>query len=296
MTDITITLPEHGDADWDVALGEAFDTIVTQVNLNTASIGSGGTITADSITDATTVGKALLRAANAAAALSAIGAASASGLTAAAAVAAAAIPASQLGVPSGVATLNSSGQIPDAQIPAIAITDFLGSVANQTAMLALTGQKGDFCLRSDSGTMWVITGTPTTTLGSWTQLTTAAPVTTVAGRTGAVTLTESDIASLTADLAARVLTTRTVAGHALSADVTLAVADVSGAAPTASPTFTGDPKAPTPATSDNDTSIATTAWVNAQLRIPLPITQTAYNALVSAGTVVTGQNYWITGP
>jgi hypothetical protein len=32
----------------------------------------------------------------------------------------------------------------------------------------------------------------------------------------------------------------------------------------ASPTFTGDPKAPTPATSDNDTSIATTAYVQAQ--------------------------------
>jgi hypothetical protein len=43
--------------------------------------------------------------------------------------------------------------------------------------------------------------------------------------------------------------------------VTLAVADVSGAAPLASPTFTGDPKAPTPTTGDNDTSIATTAFV-----------------------------------
>ena len=60
---------------------------------------------------------------------------------------------------------------------------------------------------------------------------TSAPVTSVAGRTGAITL---------------------------------AVADVSGAAPIASPTFTGDPKAPTPATSDNDTSIATTAFVKAQ--------------------------------
>jgi hypothetical protein len=41
--------------------------------------------------------------------------------------------------------------------------------------------------------------------------------------------------------------------------------DVSvGLAPLASPTFTGDPKAPTPATADNDTSIATTAFVKAQ--------------------------------
>ncbi|GEM_PF-5959007 len=38
-----------------------------------------------------------------------------------------------------------------------------------------------------------------------------------------------------------------------------------GAAALASPTFTGDPKAPTPAVGDNDTSIATTAFVNTAL-------------------------------
>lgn len=38
----------------------------------------------------------------------------------------------------------------------------------------------------------------------------------------------------------------------------------SGLAPLASPTFTGDPKAPTPAVDDNDTSIATTAYVIGQ--------------------------------
>ena len=37
-----------------------------------------------------------------------------------------------------------------------------------------------------------------------------------------------------------------------------------GGAPLASPIFTGDPQAPTPATADNDTSIATTAYVKAQ--------------------------------
>jgi hypothetical protein len=37
-----------------------------------------------------------------------------------------------------------------------------------------------------------------------------------------------------------------------------------GAAPNASPVFTGDPRAPTPATADNDTSLATTAYVQAQ--------------------------------
>ena len=41
-------------------------------------------------------------------------------------------------------------------------------------------------------------------------------------------------------------------------------AALSGYAPLASPVFTGNPTAPTPATSDNDTSIATTAFVKAQ--------------------------------
>lgn len=38
-------------------------------------------------------------------------------------------------------------------------------------------------------------------------------------------------------------------------------ADGSLTAPKASPTFTGDPKAPTPAVGDNDTTVATTAFV-----------------------------------
>jgi hypothetical protein len=44
-----------------------------------------------------------------------------------------------------------------------------------------------------------------------------------------------------------------------------AVADITGAAPLASPTLTGDPKAPTPSPGDNDTSIATTAFVTAAI-------------------------------
>jgi len=48
--------------------------------------------------------------------------------------------------------------------------------------------------------------------------------------------------------------------------VTLILADVTGVggAPLANPVFTGDPQAPTPLTADNDTSIATTAFVKAQ--------------------------------
>jgi hypothetical protein len=45
-------------------------------------------------------------------------------------------------------------------------------------------------------------------------------------------------------------------------DATQAALDLK--APLASPVFTGDPQAPTPAAADNDTSIATTAFVKAQ--------------------------------
>jgi len=50
---------------------------------------------------------------------------------------------------------------------------------------------------------------------------------------------------------------------------TTAFVKAQGYASLASPTFTGDPKAPTPATADNDTSIATTAFVKAQGYAPL---------------------------
>lgn len=47
-------------------------------------------------------------------------------------------------------------------------------------------------------------------------------------------------------------------------------------APLASPTFTGDPKAPTPATADNDNSIATTAYVKNNLASYAPLSSPAF--------------------
>jgi hypothetical protein len=64
-----------------------------------------------------------------------------------------------------------------------------------------------------------------------------------------------------------------------------------GLAPLASPIFTGDPKAPTPATADNDTSIATTAFVKAQGYVtggpfqPLDGDLTAIAALTGTNTI-----------
>ena len=91
------------------------------------------------------------------------------------------------------------GKIPQAQIPAVAITEYLGSVGSQAAMLALTGQRGDWCTRSDLGTDWQLIAEPASTLGNWREHTyPASPVSSVAGRTGAVTLSSDDLTDATA--------------------------------------------------------------------------------------------------
>jgi hypothetical protein len=99
--------------------------------------------------------------------------------------------------PSGIATLDSSGKLLGSQIPDIAITDFLGSVLDQATMLTLVGQKGDWAARQDTGTNWIITGNDPTKLTSWMQLSyPAAPVLSVNGKVGAVTLDYSDVGAI----------------------------------------------------------------------------------------------------
>jgi len=86
------------------------------------------------------------------------------------------------------------GFVPSAQIPAVAITEFLGSPASQVAMLALSGQKGDWCIRTDTGGVYVITGDDPTDIGDWTGWSyPGAPVTTVNGQTGTVVLGYADV-------------------------------------------------------------------------------------------------------
>jgi hypothetical protein len=86
------------------------------------------------------------------------------------------------------------GKLDQAQLPDIAIVQYLGQSANQAAMLALAGQSGDWTIRTDLSTVWIITGSDPTQLANWTQLGyPTAPVTSVAGRTGAVSLAKADV-------------------------------------------------------------------------------------------------------
>jgi hypothetical protein len=77
---------------------------------------------------------------------------------------------SEKGSANGYASLDSGGKLPIAQLPNLAIIDFLGTVADQASMLALIGQKGDWCARSDNSKVYVITGSDPTQIGSWTAL------------------------------------------------------------------------------------------------------------------------------
>lgn len=81
-----------------------------------------------------------------------------------------AVATSALGAAGGAASLDGSGKLPTSQLPNLAIIDFLGTVADQTAMLALSGQKGDWCARSDTSTVYVITSSDPTQISSWTAL------------------------------------------------------------------------------------------------------------------------------
>lgn len=87
-----------------------------------------------------------------------------------------------------------AGKIPQAQLPAVALVDFLGQVGSQPAMLALVGQRGDWANRTDTATTWQLVADDPTQLVSWQEHTYPdSPVSSVAGRTGAIVLTKTDV-------------------------------------------------------------------------------------------------------
>ena len=90
------------------------------------------------------------------------------------------------------------GLIPTSQIPAIAITEFLGDVTSESEMLALTGQPGDWCFRSDEGFGYVIVAEPSSVLANWQQIATpGGDVNSVNGQTGTVVLSAADVGAAT---------------------------------------------------------------------------------------------------
>lgn len=65
-----------------------------------------------------------------------------------------------------------TGRLLASQMPAIQTSNFLGVVADQTAMLALVASKGDWCIRSDVEQTFYLVGDDPTVLGNWVGLAT----------------------------------------------------------------------------------------------------------------------------
>lgn len=80
------------------------------------------------------------------------------------------------------------GKVPVAQIPSVTISDFLGEVASEAAMVALVGQRGDWAIRTDLFASFILIADDPTQITSWKRLPTPADlVSSVNGRTGVVT-------------------------------------------------------------------------------------------------------------
>ena len=145
-----------------------------------------------------------------------------------------------IGTASGnVPILDSNGKLDSTIVPAIAISDTF-VVNTQTAMLALTAEVGDICVRTDLNESYILKTAGASTLEHWQKLLTpTSPVQSVAGKTGTVTLAASDVGL----------------GN---------VTNESKATMLANAALTGTPTAPTAATTTNTTQVATTAFVKSQ--------------------------------
>ena len=94
---------------------------------------------------------------------------------------------SKIGANSGIASLDSSGKIPTAQLPNIALHQ-TSVVNSQAAMLALSADTGDIAVRTDVSKTFILASEPASTLGNWQELLTSDAVTSVDGQTGNVSL------------------------------------------------------------------------------------------------------------
>lgn len=146
--------------------------------------------------------------------------------------------------------LDSNGKLASSTIPSVAITDTF-IVASQAAMLALsTADIGDIAIRTDESKTYILQAAPASTLANWKLLATPTDtVTSVAGRTGAVTLSKTDVGL----------------GN---------VTNESKATMFTNAALTGTPTVPTAAKGTNTTQIASTAYVTTALEDYLKTTDT----------------------
>ena len=172
------------------------------------------------------------------------------------------------GVAAGnVPVLDGSGKLDASILPALAISNTF-PVATEVAMLALTAEVGDIAVRTDQNKTYILKTAGPSTLANWQELLTpTGGVTSVASKTGAVTLTSADVGL----------------GN---------VANESKATMFTSPAFTGVPTAPTAAAATNTTQVASTAFVTAAVAAKTTITGNAATATkLATARTINGVNF-----
>jgi len=100
------------------------------------------------------------------------------------------IPTTEKAVANGVATLDANGKLLSSQVPALAIVNVF-PVADITARNALTVETGDVAIVADTGSGF--TGSFVYDGAVWREMSSPGQVTSVAGQTGVVTLSSSDV-------------------------------------------------------------------------------------------------------
>ena len=85
-----------------------------------------------------------------------------------------------------------TGTLPTSVLPPLAVNEVF-TAANQTAMLALKAERGDMAIRTDNGRTYVLSSDKPGTLADWKEITAAGSVTSVNGKTGAVTIGKADV-------------------------------------------------------------------------------------------------------
>jgi hypothetical protein len=92
-----------------------------------------------------------------------------------------------------VPILDVNGKLDTSVLPAVAVNDKF-TAASEVAMLALTAEIGDICIRTDESKTYILAGTPASTLSNWKPLEHPADaVSSVNSKTGVVTLNADDI-------------------------------------------------------------------------------------------------------
>lgn len=133
---------------------------------------------------------------------------------------------------SGSASDITTGTLPTSVLPPLAINDVF-TVGTQAAMLALTAQRGDVAIRTDLGRSFILSTDAPATLADWKQITAGGDVLSVAGRTGAVVLTKTDVGLANVDNtsdANKPVSTAQAAADALNLKIASNLSDLQSAA------------------------------------------------------------------